>query len=134
VGADGSVWVVGTNPVEGGYGIYRWTGGGWTPVPGGATRIAVDPSGNPWVVNSAGHVYHRVGNDWVIHSGAATDIGVGAEGSVWIVGTNPVAGGYGLYTWDGPGVVPIPGGAVGISVGPSGDPWVVNSAGQIYFA
>ena len=148
VGANGSVWIVGTNPVAGGYGIYRWTGSGWTPVPGGATRIAVDPSGNPWVVNSAGQIYNWVGNpwvvnsagqiynwvgnDWVVHSGAATDIGVGADGSVWIVGTNPVAGGYGIYTWTGPGLVPVPGGAVVISVGPSGNPWVVNSAGQIY--
>ena len=148
MGANGSVWIVGTNPVAGGYGIYRWTGSGWTPVPGGATRIAVDPSGNPWVVNSAGQIYNWVGNpwvvnsagqiynwvgnDWVVHSGAATDIGVGADGSVWIVGTNPVAGGYGIYTWTGPGLVPVPGGAVVISVGPSGNPWVVNSAGQIY--
>ena len=32
VGANGSVWAVGTNPVGGGFGIYHWTGSGWTSV------------------------------------------------------------------------------------------------------
>jgi hypothetical protein len=132
VGANGSVWVVGTNPVAGGYGIYRWNTAWWTPVPGGALRMAVDPSGNPWVVNSAGQIYHWVGNGWVLYPGAAIDIGVGANGSVWVIGTNPVAGGYGIYYWNGGGWTPVPGGALRIAVDPNGNPWVVNSAGKIY--
>lgn len=52
VGANGSVWVIGTNRVAKGFGIYRWTGRGWQNIPGGAVRIAVDPRGIPWVVNS----------------------------------------------------------------------------------
>jgi hypothetical protein len=47
VGANGAVWVVGTNPTIGGYGIYRWNGDGWTRLPGGAVAIAVDATGNP---------------------------------------------------------------------------------------
>jgi hypothetical protein len=59
-GANGSVWVVGTNPVPGGYGIYRWTGRGWAGVAGGAVTIAVGPDGSPWVINSADHLYTRL--------------------------------------------------------------------------
>jgi hypothetical protein len=29
VGANGSVWIAGTNPVTGSYGIYRWNRNGW---------------------------------------------------------------------------------------------------------
>jgi hypothetical protein len=132
VGVNGSVWVVGTNPTAGGYGIYRWNGAGWTRMPGGAVGIAVDPGGNPWVVNSAHQIYHWLGNRWVSAPGGATDISVGANGSVWIVGTNPTTGGYGIYRWNGAGWTRMPGGAVSIAVDPGGNPWVVNSAHQIY--
>ena len=57
VGANGSVWVVGTNAVPGGHGIYHWTGRAWAAVPGGAVTIAVDPHGNPWVTNAADKIY-----------------------------------------------------------------------------
>src|SRR5438105_2781316 len=33
--------------------------------------------------------------------GMATDIGVGADGSVWVIGDNKVAGGFGIYRWNG---------------------------------
>ena len=52
-GANGSVWVLGTNTVGGGHGIYRWTGGGWATQPGGAVTIAVGPTGSPWILNTA---------------------------------------------------------------------------------
>jgi beta-glucosidase-like glycosyl hydrolase len=131
-GADGSVWVIGTNPVSGGYGIYRWTVTGWAAVPGGAVRIAVGPDGSPWVVNSAQRIYRRVGSSWVLYPGAAVDIAAGANGAVWVVGINPVPGGYGIYYWTGTGWAGVSGGAVAIAVGPDGSPWVVNSAQRIY--
>jgi beta-N-acetylhexosaminidase len=131
-GADGSVWVIGTNPVAGGYGIYHWTGTGWAEVPGGAVAIAVGPDGSPWVVNSVHRIYHRVGSVWILYSGAAVDIAVSANGAVWVIGTNPVAGGYGIYHWTGTGWPEVPGGAVAIAVGASGRPWVVNSARHIF--
>jgi hypothetical protein len=57
VGFDGSVWLVGCNPVPGGFGIYRWSGSGWVRQPGGALRIGVDFNGNAWVTNNLGQVY-----------------------------------------------------------------------------
>jgi hypothetical protein len=131
-GADGSVWVIGTNPVPGGYGIYRWTSTGWAGVSGGAVSIGVGPDGSPWVVNSAHRIYHRVGSAWVLYPGAAVDIAVGANGVVWVVGTNPVPGGYGIYRWTSTGWAGVSGGAVAVAVGASGRPWVVNSTRHIY--
>lgn len=57
VGANGSVWVIGTKTVAGGHAIYRWNGTGWTAAAGGAVTIAVDPSGHPWVTNSSHQIY-----------------------------------------------------------------------------
>jgi hypothetical protein len=131
-GADGSVWVVGTNPVFGGFGIWRWTGAGWVQAGGGAVALAADAGGRPWVVNSARQIYRWNGAGWLRLPGAATDVGVGANGSAWVIGTNSVVGGFGIWRWTGGGWAPVSGGAVRIAVGPGGDPWVVNSAGQIF--
>ena len=132
VGANGSVWVVGTRPVPGGGSIYQWTSTSWAGVPGGAVSIAVAPDGSPWVTNSAHHIFHRIGSSWIQYPGSATDIAVGANGSVWVVGTNPVVGGGGIYQWTGAGWAAVPGGAVSIAVAPDGSPWVTNSAHQIW--
>jgi hypothetical protein len=132
VGANGAVWVIGTNAVSGGYGIYRWTGSNWQNVPGGAVRIDVAPNGIPWVVNNAGNIYQWTGSSWQQLPGLARDIGIGANGAVWVIGTNAVGGGYGIYRWTGSNWQNVPGGAVRIDVAPNGTPWVVNNAGNIY--
>ncbi len=132
VGANGSVWVVGINPVPGGFGIWHWTGTAWGPVPGGAVAIAVDPQGNPWAVNSLHQIFHWTGTGWALFPGEANDVGVGANGSVWVVGINPVPGGFGIWHSAGRGWAPVAGGAVRISVDPDGNPWVVNSLHQIF--
>jgi hypothetical protein len=131
-GATGSLWVVGTNPVRGGYGIYHWTGSGWAVVPGGGVAIAVGPDGSPWVVNSFQAIYHGTRFGWVAYPGAAVDIAVGANGALWVIGINPVHGGYGIYHWTASGWAVVPGGGVAIAVGPDGSPWVVNSGQAIF--
>jgi hypothetical protein len=132
IGADNSVWVIGTNSVQGGYGIYRWEGKNWRRIDGGAVRIDVDPRGNPWVVNSYDNIYRRVGDRWEQVFGAAKDIGIGADNSVWVIGTNSVQGGYGIYRWEEKNWRRIDGGAVQISVDNHGVPWVVNADNYIY--
>ena len=131
-GADGSLWVIGTNPVPGGYGIYEWTGSSWAREPGGAVAIAVAPDGTPLVINSAHQIFVWTGSGWGRLPGAARDIAVGADGSLWVIGTNPVPGGYGIYEWNGSGWGRVAGGAVDIAVAPDGTPLVVNSAHQIF--
>jgi hypothetical protein len=52
------LWVLGTNPVAGGFAMYQWTGSGWTNPPGGAVRITVAPSGHPWVLTSTHQIFY----------------------------------------------------------------------------
>jgi hypothetical protein len=109
-------------------------GSSWETIPGTASRVAVDPDGAAWVVNSAGSIfkYNLASKDWEQKAGTAKDVGVGADGSVWVVGTGAVEGGYGIYKWNGSGWTSVPGGAVRITVDPSGNAWIVNSTGNIF--
>jgi hypothetical protein len=136
VGANGTAWVIGTNPEVGGYGIYRWNpgGGNWDKIPGSASRIAVDPQGNAWVVTSVHAVYHYDGRQFVqVPNGIANDVGIGADGSIWIIGNNKVGpSDFDIYRYLNGKWVMVPGGAVRIAVDPKGNPWVVNSGHQIF--
>jgi Tectonin domain len=131
-GADGTVWIIGAGKVPGGYGIFKWLGTNWTEVSGGATRIAVDNTGSPWIVNSDGVIFRRQNNAWIPLIGRATDIGAGADGSIWIIGAGKVPGGYGIFKWTGSGWNEVGGGAVRIAVDNTGSPWIVNSDGVIF--
>ena len=134
VGANGSVWVIGTNPVPGGYTIWRRVNNAWVNVPGGAVRIAVDPQGNAWVVNATQNIFRYDGTNWQLTTGAARDVAVGANGTVWMIGNNPEAGGYGIYrsTDKGANWTKVPGSALRISVDPQGNAWVVNNTNNIF--
>ncbi|MGO8951595.1 MAG: C1 family peptidase [Ktedonobacterales bacterium] len=91
VGADGAVWALGTTPVTGGYDIYYWNAvtWSWMAIPGGAVRIAVDPSGNPWVVNNAGNILRWDGYTWHQLPGAARDLAIGQYGTAWMIAAPP---------------------------------------------
>ena len=136
VGADGSVWITGTNPsaTPDDFGAHKWTGKDWLGVEGGGVRIDVDPGGNPWMVNSKGEIFRRVKDAWERLPGFAKDIGVGADGSVWIIGINPSATpeDFGPHSWTGKDWRGVEGGGVRIDVDPSGNPWMVNSKGEIF--
>ena len=126
------VWVVGSISVPGGYPIYHWNGRDWDSVSGGAVRIAVDPAGNPWVVNANAEIFRFDRGQWQRLPGAATDIAIGRDGSVWVIGVLSVAGGYGIYHWNGGDWDQVDGGAVRIAVDGAGNPWVVNNRGFIF--
>jgi len=126
VGADGSVWAIGTDERSGGFGIYQWLGSTWQRVKGGALRIDVDPNGIPWIVNNSHSIYRRQGSDWVRMGGNARDIGIGADGTVW------VTSGGGTYRYDEGDWVGVRGSGVRIDVDPSGVPWVVDHTNDIH--
>jgi hypothetical protein len=133
IGAGGDkTWIIGTNPMPGGYGIYHWSNGNWIAVDGGAVRIAVAGDGNPWIVNSGGNIFQRSNGVWSMLPGLARDIGVGHNGKAWIIGTNAMGGGYGIYHWDGSNWLAVDGSAERIAVGADGNPWIVNSGGNIF--
>lgn len=98
VGANGQMWVIGTNREGGGYGIYRWNGKKYSKIPGSGIRISVDKNGNAWVVNKHRQIYAYNGSRWIRKPGSAYDVGAGAEGTIWVIGTNRLGrGGFGIY-------------------------------------
>jgi len=143
VGADGSVWIVGTSPVSGGYGMFKWNGATWImdATGRGATRIAVDATGKPWIVDSSSQILQRtsadpLGGSWQVYPGGARDIGVGPEGYPWIIGTTSTWGGYNIFAWDdrvGNWII-VAGGATQISVGANSRPWITNAFNEIFQA
>jgi hypothetical protein len=86
---NGSVWIIGTEASPGGYRILHLVNGNWTAIDGAAVRVAVDTTGNPWVINSNGTIYRRVNNAWQVLAslGGAipTDIAITNSGDVWVI-------------------------------------------------
>jgi hypothetical protein len=137
VDASGVAWVIactgGSGP--GNFTIRRWTGHDWEPINGGGVRIAVEPGGTPWLLNSEGKVYKRSGNGWGSPlPGCARDIGIDQSGTAWVVGCTGGSGPGNLTIrrWNGNGWTPVSGGGLRIAVEPGGTPWLVNSQGKIY--
>lgn len=126
VGADGSVWAIGTDERGGGFGIYRWLSSSWQRVDGGALRIDVDPDGIPWIVNDSHSIYRWNDGGWQRMGGNARDIGIGADGSVW------VTSGGGTYLYDEGNWIGVRGSGVRIDVDPNGIPWVIDHTNDIH--
>lgn len=132
VGADGSVWIVGTDKNKDGFSIFRWTGIGWEKTPGEVVNISVGSIDHVWVLNKKNQIYRRTGNKWQQIPGSARDIGVGSDGSVWVVSTDKTSGGYTIYQWNGIAWTKMPGGAVRIAVGSVDNVWVVTENEEIF--
>jgi hypothetical protein len=101
-GADGSVWITGTNDLGGGNkGIYRWTGSDWQAISGGGgTRVKAGPDGSLRVIKADQSIWHvtfsGASTAWSQMPGAASDIAVASDGTVWIIGTDTA-----IYKWSG---------------------------------
>ena len=116
----------------GGFGIYRFENNAWVQLDGGATRIAVNPIGMPWVVNDAGQIFARDGNAWInTPDQTATDIGVGLDDTAWITTRTAAGGGFTIAYWIGTWRT-IDGGATNIAVDHDGLPWGTNSSNQVF--
>ena len=129
VGADGTAWLVGYDPLDKTRDLYRWTGSAWDRMDGDGFRIAVDPRGNPWVLDGDGDVKYWDGVRWIDQPGRGTDIAVGANGDIWMVGwyndlldTDRDPENRDIFHWTGTNWEEIDGGAVRIAVAPDGHP------------
>ena len=142
VGFNGTVWRLDCTRVDStGYRIFNFNGADWTPDSAGglAVRIAVSPTGVPWVINGAGSIYRRTSSDplvgsWELLGGCGRDIGIGGDGSVWITAGCDGAADGSILKWNGVGWDQTDDGglAVNIAVDSSGIPWVVNSSRTVY--
>jgi hypothetical protein len=133
IGADGTVYIIGTDAQVGGFSIYKWNGSNWDLQNGAGVRIDVSPQGIPWLVNSSKQIWRGIGgNSFEQLPGLANDIGIGSDGSVYIIGTDAMPGGYGIYKWNGSNWTKINGAGEQISAGSQGIPWMVDSFKEIY--
>lgn len=123
VGTNGTVWYIGSD----GSSIYQMTGASPKKIEGAGSRVAVDPSGNAWIVNSTGAIFKWTGASWTQVDGTAKDVAVGANGTVWILGADGVPS-----RWDGAKWVKGTGRGTAISVDPKGNPWVTNESSEIW--
>jgi hypothetical protein len=65
VGANGVVWIIGNDPPGvGDKTIYRWDGNAFQQIAGAGVRIAVDPNGRAWMVNTAGAISRWGESSW----------------------------------------------------------------------
>ena len=96
---NGVVYVIGSNAVPGGYGLWKLVNAGWVQVPpGGGVRVAVTPEGIPWVIDNAGVVKRLVGANWtpVATERKAVDIAFDKGGKLWII----LEDGRVMNSWD----------------------------------
>lgn len=131
----GGIWVIGTNPVPGGFGIFFWRGDFWIPVTGGGMRIAVGTQ--PIVVNDVDDIFRYNGVGWEQFPGKGKDVSAerlyfGQYDAISVIGTNPVPGGFGIFEWNNrtKDWYERAGGAVAVSGGDAS--WVVNDNDDIF--
>ena len=149
---DGTFWVLGTQGLPNGdkYIYHCQSTGGCTNVPGAASRIAVGPDNTPWVVNSAGGIYHLVNGTFTGIAGGASELSVGGTASATFVDVisnqSPGPYGAGIYqynvstsTWT---QLPGAGTTIAVSIDPvtysvlnikPGGFYVTNAAGSIFY-
>jgi hypothetical protein len=136
-GADGSLWVVGTQGDANGNSIYQFNKDDhiWIKLESGsAVNISVGPKGIPWIVNKKGEIFRQKGKGWEQLPGNARDVGIGGDGTAWITGTEDKAGGGIVSKWKEADFkwVKLTGEGVMIEVGPKGLPWLINKKNEIY--
>jgi hypothetical protein len=136
VGANGDVWIVGTEVRASGFSIHRLQGDIWQEVTSlGAEHIAVDGSGLPWIVQSDGRIMRgaseAAGVRWHEIPGCALDLAIGGGGSdVWMLDCDQRR----THVWNGSTSAwrPTDGYGEALSVGPDGTVWLAEAGERIF--
>lgn len=131
---NGGVHIVSREPRPGGSAIYDYIGDVeivWAEHSGRGGGVRIGAGRSTWLVNDGRRAFAEDSQGWFALPGAATDIASYGDSS-WIIGNSPVPGGYTVHRFDGVDWDRYAGGAVAISVGPDGNPWVVNSYGETF--
>ena len=145
---DGTLWALGTTPAGTNKYIYHYTGGQWVNVPGLASSIAVDKSGNLYAVNQAtGGVYQYANLAWTALGGGTEYVTVAEDGTPYVLASNgAVRGNYPIWAYAGGAWTQKPGAGVQIegstdaktysvgggSIAPDGF-YLVSATGGLYY-
>jgi hypothetical protein len=138
IGANGAIWVLGTDNHANGWGLWYWNGSDWEKLKDGsqAVKIAVDPKGQPWIVDRNKEVWRRVSGKWQKLNGMASDIAISPNGAAYVIGTDRTASGGGVWRYaPSTGEFKAVGGSgTSIAAGPSGDVWIADAQTLIWRA
>jgi len=109
--------------------IFRWDGGNWQLMPGGAVRAGASPDGWSWVVNSADQIWRWNPNSkgWELMPGGLVQISAASKDRA--LGVNR---GQQIWLWENNGWKNLPGAATWAGIGDDDERWVINSAQQIW--
>jgi MoaA/NifB/PqqE/SkfB family radical SAM enzyme len=131
IGPKGQVWAIGS-PIDAlskSQFLMRFDGGHWEQVDKLASAVAVDSSGQPWIIDERHRVLcRRSDGTWVDRGGLFSDLAIGPADEVWALGwVSDAAGGDApIMRLTDSGWVAIDGAAARITVDPDGMPWVIN--------
>jgi hypothetical protein len=123
---DTSAWIIDCAGSGGNYYIRQWSGTCWQLMDGMATQVAVDPQGNPWVINSLNSIYRRVSGAWQAVSGAAISISAWG-GTIAVIGTD-----NNRYVWNSSQFTLTAGRPAGITPTQVYNGTVMDSLGRIW--
>jgi hypothetical protein len=105
----------------------------WSPLPGRARRLALNASGEPWIIGPDGRIRVRNEAGWRELPGRALDIAVGGEAGGVIVDMEKR-----VRTWSAKEerwvVKDGVSGVIAVAAAPDGGPWAVMSDGRIMAA
>lgn len=91
-----AVWVIGID-----HQVYQYSSQSFTPMGIYANAIAVDGSGNPWIIDKNGAVEQWNGSVWHVIGGMSTDISIDQNtNTCWVVGVDGQAYYYVVGTED----------------------------------
>jgi hypothetical protein len=113
------------------------SGAGWKNLGVSNLNVDVGPDGLSWGTDFEGTIWQQTGPGAWVGRGKGMDVGIGVNGEVWKIGNDrvcPTCQDGWIYKWD-PGAktwIQVIGGGVRIDVDPSGKPWIVNWAGQVW--
>ncbi|MHB8148111.1 MAG: hypothetical protein ACYDGM_12755, partial [Vulcanimicrobiaceae bacterium] len=90
--ADGSIWVLSTQPSGPDKYIWHYASGAWTNVAGLASQLAVAPNGTLYAINSGGGTYAYSGGAWTALGGGASAITTASDNSIYVLSNGNPAG------------------------------------------
>ncbi|GAB6052865.1 hypothetical protein JCM17960_16850 [Magnetospira thiophila] len=112
--------------------IHKWNPlrSEWRKISGDAWRLALDASGNPWVVTGQGHIRSYDGEKWTSYPGMAVDVAIGGNGTAVIADAEGQVRVWSpqSHKWTlEPGVVDVS----AVAATPNGKPWALSTGGRI---
>ena len=126
IGADGSIFGLALDNT-----VRKWDGNWWQHIEPHplADHIAVDPNGNPWLLDSDQHPWRWSPGEFAQVGGGLLDIAISADGSIFGLALDNT-----VREWDGNWWQHVHPDFKAIAIGadPSGNPWVVGLTGALY--